>query len=72
VISNAVSGMKTYLTSLTAAIAPSLVNAPVLSVWSRTQAGTHPVTSLQAGDVLDVQRRRRDSLIETYTSLSFP
>lgn len=71
-VTASVGAIKTYLTSLTAAIAPSLTNAPVLSVWSRTSGVTRPVTSIQGGDVLDVQRRRRDSLIETYQSVTYP
>jgi len=72
VVSSFLSGVKTYLTSIGNAIDVSTDNAPVLSVWSRVGATTKPVTSIQAGDVLDTQRRRRDSLIEAYQSLSFP
>lgn len=66
------SGVKTYLTSIRAALDASLVNDAVLSVWSRTSGTTAPVTSMQAGDVLDTQRRRRDVLIETYSSIAIP
>lgn len=65
-------GVKTLLNAMTGAIAPSLTNAPVLSVWSRKLATTNPVTSLLMGDVLDVQRRRRDALIEGISSTTFP
>ena len=65
-------GVKTYLTSLTDALAVTLTNAPVLSVWSRTTGATHPVTEIKCGDVMDVQRRRRDNLIEGYSAVSWP
>lgn len=71
-MSTTLTAIKTYLTSLTAALTPTLTNAPVLSVWSRTHGSTLPVTSIQCGDVMDVQRRRRDSLIETYNSVAWP
>jgi hypothetical protein len=71
-VSSALTGVKTYLTSLQAAIAPTLTNAPVLSVWSRTTDSTQPVITINMGDVLDVQRRRRDSLIESYNSVAWP
>jgi hypothetical protein len=41
-------------------------------VWSRTNASTAPVTSINMGDVCDVQRRRRDALLENYQALAFP
>lgn len=63
---------KTYLTSLGAALDVTLTNSPVLSVWSRLHASTLPVNALQIGDVLDVQRRRRDALVETYRNIAFP
>lgn len=63
---------KTYLTSITGAMAPSLTNAPVLSVWSRTNSSTLPVNSIIVGDIADVQRRRRDALVETSSSVTFP
>jgi len=71
-ISSTLAAVKTYLTSITAALAPSLTNGPVLSVWSRLHASTSPVNSINMGDVLDVQRRRRDALIEAYQSVAVP
>lgn len=65
-------GMKTYLTSLGTALDVTLTNSPVLSVWSRKNLSTLPVTQIQMGDVLDVQRRRRDALIESYSNTTFP
>jgi len=44
----------------------------ILAVWSRTLATTLGVTRIQMGDVLDTQRRRRDSQVENYQELAFP
>jgi len=71
-VTSILSGMKTYLTSITAALNVTLFNDPILSVWSRTNSSTLPVNSIQMGDVLDTQRRRRDALIEAVQALSFP
>ena len=35
-----------------------------LCVWSRTGESAAPVTKISVGDVLDTQRRRRDTLVE--------
>jgi hypothetical protein len=43
-----------------------------LAVWSRTAASITTVNQIQMGDIVDVQRRRRDQLVETYQSLAFP
>jgi hypothetical protein len=71
-LTSALSGIKTYLTSIGTALDVTTFNAPVLSVWSRLHSSTIPVNQVQAGDVLDTQRRRRDATIETYSSLTFP
>jgi hypothetical protein len=63
--------MKTYLSGISGAIAATLTGVD-LSVWSRTTPELYTVTSIQAGDVLDVQRRRRDQTIESYQSLTYP
>lgn len=42
----------------------------VLGVYSAVDEAITPVTSLRAGDVVDTQRRRRDSVVETYTSVT--
>lgn len=65
------SGAKSYLTALETAIKASLPEAN-LTVWSRTTQNFHNVTQLQMGDVVDVQRRRRDQLIESYGAVAFP
>jgi len=66
-----VTGFKTYLSAMETAIRASLPNAN-LTVWSRKTANFHDVNSLQVGNVLDSQRRRRDALIEAYTTVSYP
>jgi hypothetical protein len=43
-----------------------------LTVWSRQYAQFRDISSLQVGNVLDTQRRRRDTLIEAYSSTSYP
>jgi hypothetical protein len=71
-VSSALLGAKTLLTSITTALNVTLVNDAVLSVWSRNGASTAPVNSIQMGDVFDVQRRRRDALLEAYTTSTYP
>lgn len=65
------SASKTLLSGIQAAIDVTL-DGVSLAVWSRKNADLYPVTSLQIGDVLDVQRRRRDTAVETYSSTSYP
>jgi hypothetical protein len=65
------SGVKTYLSAIQTAIDVTL-DGVSLAVWSRKLLDLFPVTSIQMGDVLDVQRRRRDQLIESYTTLAYP
>ena len=71
VVPTTLAGLKTFLSGLEAAIKVTLPNAN-LTVWSRTTANFHDVNSLQLGNVLDVQRRRRDALLENYTATTFP
>lgn len=47
-------------------------NDAVLSVVSDTLSVITPVTQISCGDVLDVQRRRRDSLIEGRVTVAYP
>lgn len=47
-------------------------NDAVLSVVSPTLSVVTPVTQISCGDVLDVQRRRRDSLIEGRVTVEYP
>jgi hypothetical protein len=50
----------------------SMIQTVVLSVRSTRDHVCRDVTSLQVGNVLDTQRRRRDALIETYSAVSYP
>lgn len=43
-----------------------------LAVISRTSGSRNLVNRIQVGDVLDVQRRRRDRLRESYSTVDFP
>lgn len=47
-------------------------SSPELSVVSQTISEVTPVTQIQVGDVLDTQRRRRDSLLELRSTIDFP
>jgi len=67
----ALSGIKTYLGQIQAAIAVT-AGPTNLTVWSRTGSAFHAVTSLRQGNVLDTQRRRRDALAESYSELAYP
>lgn len=69
------------LATVTAAINTALsqiatIGAPendlVLSVVSETLSVVTPVTQISCGDVLDVQRRRRDSLLEGRVTVEYP
>lgn len=60
-----------YLTGIANAL-ETLTPTATLVVWSRTTAATHPVNRISAGDVPDVQRRRRDSLAETVVTAAYP
>jgi hypothetical protein len=59
------------LTLIDAAIKATLTGVS-LAVWSRKNSNAANVTRLEAGDVLDVQRRRRDSLLEVYSASVWP
>jgi len=64
-------GVRQYLTLIEAAVAAS-AGPCALSVWSRTGSAFHKVITIRQGDVADTQRRRRDTLSESYTELSYP
>jgi hypothetical protein len=64
--------VKTYLSSVNGAITATVPGGELV-VWSRKSGvALFNVTSIQMGDVLDTQRRRRDTLIESYQSVSYP
>ena len=60
-----------YLTSLATAI-ETVVPCAELVVWSRTSGTAALVNRISAGDVCDVQRRRRDALPETIVTAVYP
>jgi hypothetical protein len=63
--------VKTYLSSLQAAIVTTSAGAN-LSVWSRTRGAVYPINRVLMGNITDVQRRRRDTAVETYKELAWP
>ena len=66
-----IAAFKTYLVAIQGAIDASVDETVGLAVWSRTSGSSATVATLRVGDVPDVQRRRRDSITETYTDLSY-
>jgi hypothetical protein len=64
-------GVASYLSAMRTEINTVLGSPNVLAVWSRENQEATVVNRLLVGDILDVQRRRRDSLSETYASTSF-
>jgi hypothetical protein len=71
-VSTILAAVKSYLSSVAAAVNTVTTNDVVLSVWSRLNESTQPVVALQMGDILDTQRRRRDGTVETYSSTTYP
>jgi len=71
-LTTAIGGVRNYLTSIQTAIDESVDETTRLAVWSRTTPALHAVTSIQMGDVFDVQRRRRDQLTESVQVLGYP
>lgn len=69
-------GVASYLTDVCEAVATafdlSTTSGVGVSVYSPTKNTLTPVNRIQVGDVLDTQRRRRDSLPETYKTAAFP
>lgn len=65
-------GMRDYLVLLEAALDGVIDGTVDLCVWSRTNASCAKVTRILAGDVLDTQRRRRDTLPESYSEMPYP
>lgn len=70
-VTSGLSAAKTLLSGITTAINATLTGVS-LAVWSRKIPDLFPVTQLQLGNVADTQRRRRDALIESYSTLVFP
>lgn len=71
-ITAALAGFKTYASGIVTDIETTLTGAAGLAVWSRKNAQVIAVNTIQMGDVLDVQRRRRDIVPESYQSTTWP
>lgn len=69
-VSAALNGFSSLLAAINAEI-NAYDAAAALCVWSRVSNAAHNVTRIQVGDVLDVQRRRRDTLAESYQTASY-
>lgn len=68
-----VADFKTYLTAVQGALASAFPTIGFsLAVRSQTKKTTPHATRIQVGDVVDTQRRRRDRLAESYSSVAFP
>jgi hypothetical protein len=65
-------GVRDFLTLANAAVRVTFPGSIGLSVWSRKNTNSSVVTKILGGDVIDTQRRRRDTLLESYTTLGFP
>jgi len=67
------SDFKLYLTGIQNDLAASFVGISFnLAVRSKTTKTTPHAVRLQAGNVVDTQRRRRDGLPEAYTTVNYP
>jgi len=70
-VSGFIASVKTLLSGVDTAITTTFGGADLV-VWSRTGNNVHAVVGLRAGDVPDVQRRRRDQLTEVYSPVTYP
>lgn len=72
------SSTTTTIASDVVAMLEGLADAPAIAtdlrpaVVSKTRDLVTPVTSIRVGDVPDTQRRRRDALVEAYTTSPWP
>lgn len=69
--------MAAYLDDIETALKEQLDPSPSLNDWalavySPTNQSLTDITRIEVGDILDVQRRRRDSLPESYSSAPYP
>jgi len=72
-VTSVLTEMKTYLMAMRSALASSFPTIGFdLAVRSRTTHTTPHAVRIQVGDVLDTQRRRRDSLAESYQVVAVP
>ena len=64
---------KTYLLAIRSALATSFPTIGFdLAVRSGTAKQTPHAVRIQLGDIVDTQRRRRDTLNESYGTVNFP
>lgn len=69
---NFLAGLKTYIAAVGTALDASVDESLALAVWSRTAGALPQVNNILLGDILDTQRRRRDSVSESYMTSSWP
>lgn len=70
-VSAALGAVKAYLASIDTIVKAQSAGS-TLCVWSRTDNVLRDVNEMRMGDVLDVQRRRRDALVEGVTVTAYP
>lgn len=63
-----VAEIASYLEGIKDAIATAIGADAWLAVWSRKNNTCYSVNRIEVGNVLDTQRRRRDTLVESYLS----
>lgn len=69
-VSNVLAASSSYLTQILTAIRATTPESSLV-VFSRTKNLLSLVNALSVGDIADVQRRRRDALVENVTTSSF-
>jgi len=73
IVTAALSDMRIYLNGMRSALAAAFPTIGFdLAVRSKTTHTTPHVNKIQLGNVLDTQRRRRDSMVEDYSTITFP
>lgn len=68
--SDLATAFQTYLSGIEAAVQATIAMSRLV-VWSRASSTLRDVDRLMVGDVLDVQRRRRDALTESYAIVTY-
>jgi hypothetical protein len=71
-VTSHLSGAGTLMSAMNTAVRATFPGAIGLSVWSRKNLAAQVCFTLQMGDVLDTQRRRRDTLVEAYQTTTIP
>lgn len=70
-VTSHLAAVKTFLSTMQTVV-DATFDGVSLCVWSRKNAALTAVNSIQMGNVVDQQRRRRDALTENYSALSYP